>query len=182
MDVMKGDCIHACWLVMPTNEVHLWSVILGKRTEIDQCPHVISKSGIVAYPPYQQQWKWSVLGLLSLGLELVGLGLELVGLGLELVGLGLELVGLDLKLVGLGLEFWNWDYFWRCRHVAMGKLVDYYYLLFLTAVTPSSSLGGMASGWCGLGSPSHQSLQPSEPHSAASPGPLGSFPRCTYTR
>jgi len=41
----KGDCIHACKLVMSTDQVHLWSVILSKRTEIGQCPPMISWFG-----------------------------------------------------------------------------------------------------------------------------------------
>ena len=40
----KGDCIHAHWLVTSTDQVYLRSVILGKHTEIDRCPHVILKS------------------------------------------------------------------------------------------------------------------------------------------
>jgi len=40
----KGDCIHAHWLVTSTDQVYLRSDILGKRTEIDRCPHVILKS------------------------------------------------------------------------------------------------------------------------------------------
>ena len=44
MHQRKGDCIHAYWSVPPTDQVHLWLVILDKCTEIDQCPHIISKS------------------------------------------------------------------------------------------------------------------------------------------
>lgn len=40
----KEDCIHTCGLVMPTDQVHIWSVIQGKHTELDRCPHVISRS------------------------------------------------------------------------------------------------------------------------------------------
>ena len=35
---------------MPTNEVHLWSITLGKRTEIDQCLHVILKLVLLLTP------------------------------------------------------------------------------------------------------------------------------------
>jgi len=30
---------------MPTDQVHLWLDILGKCTEIDQCLHIIKKTG-----------------------------------------------------------------------------------------------------------------------------------------
>ena len=40
----QRDCIHACWSVTPTDQVPLWSVILGKHMEVDQCLHVISNS------------------------------------------------------------------------------------------------------------------------------------------
>jgi len=30
----KGDCIHACWSFTPANQVPLWLVILGKRTDV----------------------------------------------------------------------------------------------------------------------------------------------------
>jgi len=55
-------------------------------------------------------------------------------------------------------------------------------LFFLTGVTPWNSLWGTASGGCELGSPSYQTQQHSEPHCAASPGPLGSFPSCIDTK
>jgi len=48
----KGDCIRACWSVTPTGQVHLWSVILGKHTEIDQCLHVILKSAYTHIHPH----------------------------------------------------------------------------------------------------------------------------------
>ena len=41
MHQSKEDCINAHCSVMPTNQVHSWSVILGKHMEIDWCLHII---------------------------------------------------------------------------------------------------------------------------------------------
>ena len=59
MNQRKRDCIHACGLVTPTKQVHLWLVILGKRMEIDRCSHVIrslhvrTTLGYVNYPGFK---------------------------------------------------------------------------------------------------------------------------------
>ena len=45
--------------IMPTDQVHFWSVILGKRMEIDQCPHVILKSAYTHIYPHTYTYKYT---------------------------------------------------------------------------------------------------------------------------